>query len=75
MSGNITVEKTIPLEGTKNGVISVLKIEEPYGSGSGTVASVGISLSGVIEDPEWKVHIPIGNLDEVIEALQTLKSR
>jgi len=34
MSGNITVEKTIPLEGTKNGVISILKIEEPYGSDS-----------------------------------------
>jgi hypothetical protein len=75
MSGNITVEKTIALEGTKNGVISILKIEEPYGSDSGTVASVGISLSGDAENPEWKVHIPLGNLDEVIEALQSLKSR
>ncbi|OQX59494.1 MAG: hypothetical protein B5M52_03270 [Helicobacteraceae bacterium 4484_230] len=75
MSGNITVEKTIPLEGTKNGVISILKIEEPYGSDSGTVASIGISLSGDAENPEWKVHIPMGNLDEVIEALQVLKNR
>ena len=74
MSGNVTVEKTISLEGTKNGVISILKIEEPYGAGSGTVASVGVSLSGDTENPEWKVHIPLVNLDEVIEALQALKS-
>jgi hypothetical protein len=63
----------IPLDGTKNGVISVTKIDEPYGAGSGTVASVGISLSGDAENPEWKVHIPLGNLDDVIAALQTLK--
>lgn len=64
---------TIPLEGTKNGVISVTKIDEPYGAGSGTVASVGVSLSGDSANPEWKVHIPLGNLDAVIEALQALK--
>ena len=67
------MSKTIPLSGTKNGVISVTKIDEPYGKGSATVASIGISLAGNAEEPEWKVHLPIDNLDEVIEALQNLK--
>ena len=67
------MSKTIALNGTKNGVISVTKINEPYGEGSGTVASVGISLSGDANSPEWKVHIPLENLDEVIKALSELK--
>ncbi len=67
------MSKTIALNGTKNGVISVAKIEEPYGVGSATVASIGISLSGNAEEPEWKVHIPLDNLDEVIAALSALK--
>jgi hypothetical protein len=64
---------TIPLSGTKKGVISVTKIDEPYGPGSATVASVGISLVGDAEAPEWKVHIPLENLDAVIKALEALK--
>lgn len=67
------MSKTIALSGTKNGVISVSKIEEPYGKGSATVASVGISLAGNAEEPEWKVHLPMDNLDEVIAALNALK--
>ncbi|WP_457749248.1 hypothetical protein [Sulfurimonas sp.] len=67
------MSKTIGLSGTKNGVISIKKINEPYGPGSGTVASIGISLSGETENPEWKVHIPLDNLDEVIKALSELK--
>jgi hypothetical protein len=63
----------IPLHGTNNGVISVTKIEEPYGKDSNTVASIGISLNGKSDDPEWKVHIPLENLDAVIDALQKLK--
>jgi len=64
---------TIALNGTKKGVISVTKIDEPYGAGSHSVASVGISLTGNAENPEWKVHLPMDNLDAVIEALQALK--
>ena len=67
------MSKTISLSGTKNGVISVTKIEEPYGKDSATVASIGISLAGNANEPEWKVHIPFDNLDKVIEALQELK--
>lgn len=68
------MSKTIALDGTKTGVISVTKIEEPYGKGSGTVASIGISLSGDAENPEWKVHLPLANLDDVISALESLKN-
>ena len=67
------MSSTIALSGTKKGVISVTKIEEPYGAGSGTVASIGISLAGNADEPEWKVHLPMDNLDAVIEALQALK--
>lgn len=73
MSKETTVETTLPLANTNNGVISISKITEPYGSNSGTVASIGISLNGDATDPEWKVHIPLENLDAVIEALQALK--
>ncbi|MDD5400097.1 MAG: hypothetical protein PHQ93_02780 [Sulfurimonas sp.] len=65
--------KTILLKGTKKGVISVIKIDEPYGKGSHSVASIGVSLVGDENEPEWKVHIPLENLDEVIEALKELK--
>ncbi|PHQ88821.1 MAG: hypothetical protein COB42_08115 [Sulfurimonas sp.] len=64
---------TIALSGTKKGVISVRKIDEPYGKNSGSVASVGISLAGNAEEPEWKVHLPMDNLEAVIKALQELK--
>ncbi|MGE4418912.1 MAG: hypothetical protein AB7D38_03635 [Sulfurimonas sp.] len=67
------MSKTITLSGTKKGVISVTKIDEPYGTGSASVASIGISLVGNENEPEWKVHIPLANLDEVIEALKELK--
>lgn len=67
------MSKTIALEGTKKGIISVSKIDEPYGPGSHSVASIGISLSGDSDNPEWKVHLPFNNLDDVIAALQDLK--
>jgi len=67
------MSKTIELSGTKKGVISITKINEPYGKGSGTVASIGISLTGESDNPEWKVHIPMKNLDEVVSTLQSLK--
>lgn len=66
------MSKTIALKGTKKGVISIMKLDEPYGKESGAVASIGISLSGEQSEPEWKVHIPLENIDEVIEALKEL---
>jgi len=64
--------KTIPLHSTKKGTISVTKIEKPYGEDSAPVASIGISLTGNTDEPDWKVHIPIDNLEDVIIALQKL---
>ncbi|MDD2567810.1 MAG: hypothetical protein PHI89_06895 [Thiovulaceae bacterium] len=65
--------KVIPLHGTKSGIISITKIEEPYGAGSATVVSVGVSLSGDEMTPDWKVHIPLENLEDVIKALTEVK--
>ncbi|MDQ7045153.1 MAG: hypothetical protein Q9M32_04485 [Sulfurimonas sp.] len=64
---------TIALSGTKKGVISVSKIDEPYGKGSHSVASIGISLVGNADEPEWKVHLPMDNLEDVIKALEAIK--
>ncbi len=73
MSSTVSNQKRLNLDGTKNGVISIAKIDEPYGADSGSVASIGVSLSGDKENPEWKVHIPLKNLDDVIAALQAIK--
>ena len=70
---NVTIKKEVLLANTEKGVISISKIEKPYGDGSDTVASIGISLSGDATEPQWKVHIPLENLDDVIEALQSIK--
>ncbi|MBN2896421.1 MAG: hypothetical protein JXK05_11095 [Campylobacterales bacterium] len=72
MSGILKNQSTLTLEGSKNGIISIAQIEEPYGPNSATVASIGISLSGDAENPEWKVHIPMKNLPAVVSALQSM---
>jgi len=63
--------KTIKLANTKNGTINISTIDEPYGKDSNKVASIAISLNG--KDIEWKVHIPMENLDDVISSLNDLK--
>ncbi|MEW5832807.1 MAG: hypothetical protein AB1763_08220 [Campylobacterota bacterium] len=73
MSSGATIISEIPLDGTKKGVISISKIDEPYGEGSDSVASIGVSLSGDAKNPEWKVHIPMGNIDAVVDALKSIK--
>ncbi|SFP98780.1 hypothetical protein [Hydrogenimonas thermophila] len=67
--------KEIPLSSAKDGAITVATVKEPYGKGTAPVVSVGIWLSKTSEDPDWKVHIPVDNLDEVIEALQEAKNQ
>jgi hypothetical protein len=70
------VVKTLKLSDTKNGVITVSNIEEPYGnSGSARVVSIGINLKGDDQNPEWKVHVPYEDLDGVIEALKEAKAK
>ncbi len=65
--------KEIPLASTDDGAITVATVKEPYGKDSSPVVSLGIWLSKTSEEPDWKVHIPIENLDEVILALQEAK--
>ncbi len=61
--------KSFGLAGTKEGTISVMHLDEPYGSGSSAVTSIGISLKGNTDEPDWKAHIPYENLDDLIDAL------
>jgi hypothetical protein len=70
MSGTITKIDEMILSGTKDGKITVTTVSEPYGPKSESVASIGISLQAGAEEPDWKVHIPKANIDDVISALQ-----
>lgn len=72
MSGIITAIDEMVLSGTK-GKITITTIAQPYGPKSESVASIGISLKADSDEPEWKVHIPKANIDQVIEALQKAK--
>lgn len=74
MSGENTIIKTFALADTKKGIISVSHLEEPYGTGSFPVVSIGISLKGRETEPDWKAHIPYDNIDELIESLQIAKA-
>jgi len=67
--------ETVAIEYTdrENSFIVVKKIVEPYGPGSSDVISVGCTLKGNVEDPTWRVHIPIDLADSVIEALKGAK--
>ena len=75
MGGKNTILTQFSLAGTKSGTISVSHLEEPYGSGSFPVVSIGISLKKAGDEPDWKAHIPYENLDELIAALQEAKTR
>jgi len=74
MSGKVTQITQMDLSGTNDGKLTVTTIESPYGEGSESVASIGISLNANAEEPDWKVHIPKENIDAVIEALQRAKN-
>ncbi len=73
MSGTVTNISEMTLSGTKDGKITITTVAEPYGPKSESVASIGISLQTGAEEPDWKVHIPKANIDDVISALQESK--
>ena len=73
MSKRIQEITAIDLSGTENGKIEVAILQEPYGSESEPVASIGIFLSGGSDEPDWKVHIPKANIEAVIAALNEAK--
>ncbi len=73
MSGKVTEIAQMDLSGTNDGKITVTTIEAPYGEGSESVASIGITLTANANEPDWKVHLPKANIDAVIDALQKAK--
>ena len=75
MSKDGKLIKSFGLAGTKEGVISVIHLNEPYGKGSSPVTSIGISLKGNTEEADWKAHIPYENLDDLIAALEKKKKQ
>ena len=74
-SSKSIILKTFPLAGTKEGIISISHLEEPYGKESNPVVSIGISLKGDTHTPDWKAHIPYENLDDLISALNEAKEK
>ncbi len=73
MAKSMTEIALTHLYGTKDGIISVAHINEPYGEKSEPVVSIGVDLHGNIKEPQWRVHIPYENLDDIIAALQKAK--
>ncbi len=65
--------KELALGSAKNGKITVGTLVEPYGPNSDSVVSIAISLNSTSTDPDWKVHIPKDNIDDVIAALVEAK--
>tara|TARA_Y100000591_G_C21698204_1_gene626877 strand:- start:248 stop:472 length:225 start_codon:yes stop_codon:yes gene_type:complete len=53
----------------ENSYITVVKVDEPYGEGSESVLSVGCTLKGDVDNPTWKVHIPMHLAREVASEL------
>lgn len=75
MGGKSTIIDTFALSDTKKGKITISHLEEPYGTGSIPVVSIGISLKGDETNPDWKAHIPYENVDQLIETLQKAKEQ
>jgi len=71
MSNNVKVVETIDLASKIGGHITVATIDAPYGAGSESVVSIGVSLKD--SGPDWKVHIPVSNIDALIAALSKAK--
>lgn len=75
MSHDAKLFKVISLASSKSGIITLSHVNEPYGAGSHSVVSIGISLKGDESNPEWRTHIPYENIDELIEGLKEAKER
>jgi len=73
MSGKTIQIEEISLSGTKNGKISIVTIEKPYGEGSDSIVSIAIALQGNTDEPDWKIHLPKADINAVISALEKAK--
>jgi hypothetical protein len=65
--------KKIDLANSKDGVINVSVLHEPYGPESEAVVSVAINLKSDANEPDWKIHVPKENIDAICEALKKAK--
>jgi len=61
----------VPYKDRDEAYIVVRRIDEPYGSTSPSVVSVGCTLKGDVENPTWKVHIPAELVSDVVMALNS----
>ena len=61
------------LADTNYGKIEVAIIDEPYGDNTPSVVSIGVFLDNENKNPDWKIHIPKENIDDIIKALQKAK--
>lgn len=73
MPNSAKLVENIDLASKSGGHISVATIEKPYGPDSESVVSIGVSLKDG-GGPDWKVHIPMSNVDSLIQALQKAKN-
>jgi hypothetical protein len=61
---------TIPYKNREKSFITLKLIKQPYGKESDPVISLGCTLKSDVENPTWKVHIPLNILNDVIIALK-----
>jgi hypothetical protein len=73
VSSQTTIVEEIDLQSAHDGKITVAVIDKPYGEKSESIVSIGIFLQEDNDEPDWKVHLPKGNIDAVISALQKSK--
>ncbi len=62
-------QKVIPYADRKNAYIIIKKIEDAYGPNTGSVISIGSTLKGDVDNPTWKVHVPIELASAVVQAM------
>ena len=49
--------------------ITVTTLKEPHGEGTETVVSIGCTLKGDMQNPTWKVHVPLDLAESVGQEL------
>ena len=60
----------VPYKDRERASITVTNLEEPYGPGSSPVVSVGCTLKDDVDNPTWKIHVPVNILGGVIDAMK-----
>lgn len=64
----------LPYKNRDDAFIIIKLIREPYGPESASVISIGSTLKGDIENPTWKVHIPINLLSETRAVIESFEN-